>query len=720
MKTSSLLRNLLAFTTLMTTVLPGALVGQILPGPATISIRARVPETREPFCDPMICDAAPPPPGVFVLSRRGGDPTRELGVMVGFGGSASNGVDYAELPTWVVFRAGAFTAELFVEATYDLKPEGDELVVAQILPDPTMGPLARYTVDLAQSAARVIIHDNEPPPPATVRIDATSRIAEETSAPLRRLALRGRFTISRTGPVDNAQPIFVHYSGSATPGVDYPPLPWLVTIPAGSNSVDIVIEPKPDEVTEPIEIIEATLSECPPLTNPPMGIPCYMANIDPAHASARVFIRDDGITTATIALLAPRDGSSFLAGQPIRIAAQAIDLEGAITHLDFYDGDTKIGESSIFFIREPDPGTPIDHEFIWNGAAAGPHEVYAVGVNAAGEKVLSPAARITVGTGLPVVSIEATRAETSEPSPTIRIIPGLFTLRRTGDTGRALRVWMRYDGTATSDVDYSALPPVVEFPAGSASVELLVGALEDQLVEGDETVVAQIVPSPLAVVADHQIDPARNIARVVIHDSTTPPPVEPVVSIVATDAFAREGANSAGLADTATFVVRRTGPTNEPLTVHITVRGTASNGVDYLTIPGDITIRAGQRRAEIRVVPVDDRIPENIETVVVGLVQIYSILPSYTVGVPGRAAAIIVDNDRVRPPCLRLPDGLFNLCVPAPIDPCFRVEITHDFKDWTPLCTIPVNDGVVHYVDPDAPERPRGFYRLVPVPCEEP
>ena len=43
----------------------------------------------------------------------------------------------------------------------------------------------------------------------------------------------GEFTISRTGPTNSGLPVFVHCAGTATPGKDYDPLPWLVTIPAG-------------------------------------------------------------------------------------------------------------------------------------------------------------------------------------------------------------------------------------------------------------------------------------------------------------------------------------------------------------------------------------------------------------------------------------------------------------------------------------------------------
>ena len=49
---------------------------------------------------------------------------------------------------------------------------------------------------------------------------------------------------------------------------------------------------------------------------------------------------------------------------------------------------------------------------------------------------------------------------------------------------------------------------------------------------------------------------------------------------------------------------------------------------------------------------------------------------------------------------------------------CFRVESTRDFKVWTPICILPVNEGMAHYVDPDATALPHQFYRLVPVACD--
>ena len=51
----------------------------------------------------------------------------------------------------------------------------------------------------------------------------------------------------------------------------------------------------------------------------------------------------------------------------------------------------------------------------------------------------------------------------------------------------------------------------------------------------------------------------------------------------------------------AIFTVRRLGDTNSDLTVTYAIGGTATNGVDYVTLPGTVTIPAGQRAAMITV-----------------------------------------------------------------------------------------------------------------------
>jgi len=150
------------------------------------------------------------------------------------------------------------------------------------------------------------------------------------------------------------------------------------------------------------------------------------------------------------------------------------------------------------------------------------------------------------------------------------------------------------------------------------------------------------------------------------------------------------------------------------------IGGTASNGVDYATLPGFVTIPAGERAARIVVTPIDDKLAEGAETVVLSLIIPPSPLavinppPPYVIGFPGRAAALIADNDRERPPTRCLSDGLFHGCWNGTNGFGYRIEISPDLKQWIPVCTNVVTDGAIHFIDPDTEEFPHRFYRALP------
>src|SRR5207249_286642 len=193
------------------------------------------------------------------------------------------------------------------------------------------------------------------------------------------------------------------------------------------------------------------------------------------------------------------------------------------------------------------------------------------------------------------------------------------------------------------------------------------------------------------------------------------PPLVPLVSIIAIDSFASERVSTNGT-NTATFKIYRTGPTNLDLTVFYSVHGTASNGVDYVEIGSPVTIPAGRHSARVVIVPIDDDMEEDSETVVLKLEPDPTLGPvaRYEIGRPDKAAAIIVDNDLNRPTSLPLPDGSFHLCVDKPDGFAFRLEVSEDFSTWVTLCTNVVTDGALRFVDTEALQHSRRFYRIVP------
>jgi hypothetical protein len=108
------------------------------------------------------------------------------------------------------------------------------------------------------------------------------------------------------------------------------------------------------------------------------------------------------------------------------------------------------------------------------------------------------------------------------------------------------------------------------------------------------------------------------------------------VTIVAADANASEPGSDTGL-----FTVIRTGDTNSALTINYTIAGTASNGLDYGTLSGNVALAAGATNATITLTPLDDALIEGNETV-----QLVIVTGSgYVVGAPSAALVTIADDE---------------------------------------------------------------------------
>ena len=97
------------------------------------------------------------------------------------------------------------------------------------------------------------------------------------------------------------------------------------------------------------------------------------------------------------------------------------------------------------------------------------------------------------------------------------LVPGMFTLTRSGDTTAALTVKYAVSGTATSGVDFQALTGTATFAAASATATVVLTPLADALAEGNETVTLTLTPdisysvgaAATASIADLPIDAWR-------------------------------------------------------------------------------------------------------------------------------------------------------------------------------------------------------------------
>lgn len=211
-----------------------------------------------------------------------------------------------------------------------------------------------------------------------------------------------------------------------------------------------------------------------------------------------------------------------------------------------------------------------------------------------------------------------------------------------------------------------------------------------------------------------------------------------VVSIVATDPIAIVGSNSwiwPGLSNAtpawtnwppptavsctnwgpkdALFTVRRFGNEASPVTVNYSISGTASNGVDYVKLPGYVSFPAGSAYCLIPIVPIDHGPPYVPLTVTLTLTPDTNLPPQYIIGFPPRATAIII-HDWLRPPPPFLPDGSFHFYAPGPDGSWFTLASSADLQNWTPICTNQVVQGAIDFVDGNGPSNAQQFYQATP------
>ena len=541
------------------------------------------------------------------------------------------------------------------------------------------------------------------------------------------------FTIYRFGNPTNALNVYCCISGTASNGVDYKSIGNFVTLAAGVMSNTIVISPINLGQTN-VRTVEVEL--CPsPLLNP---VAVNYAIGDPDKAVAYL----TPITPPVVSIVSPTNGQVTNTPAGILLVARASDEYGTITNVEFFAGATDLGRGMRVVLDPPGVNgvTGLVYFFDWQSVPANVYALTAVASVNGGLSTTSAVVNITV------------LSHTNLP-PLVRLI--------SPPNGAVFRSPMQipiYAFAADSDDPVST----VEFFAGNQSLgfgqpvtavppPLPPGPIQPPILIFEPTNYWDIIwtnPPPgtnIALTAKATGISGISSTSAPVHVSVLPPLPPPtnrpaVVSIVATDPVAIEGTNcwtwpglvspvatwsnwfapnatwrlftNCGPKD-ATFTVFRSGATNDAVTVNYAIGGTASNGVGYVAIPGTVTILAGQTRAAITIVPLEDETPDRTRSVVLKLLA-DATGTNYLLGYPRTSAALILDSQSPRPVSGVTPGAGFNLAAAGPDGAWFYIEYSADLVNWTPICTNQVVNGSVDFVDPDAATNPERFYRIVP------
>jgi Ca2+-binding RTX toxin-like protein len=182
---------------------------------------------------------------IYTFTRTGST-TNPLTVNYSIGGTATNGTDYASIPTGVIFAANSATATVIVDPTADTIVESNETVIL------TLASGTGYTVGTPNAATGTITDDDT---------SVTSQLSINDITVVEGKDNHAILTVTVDNP--NPQPITFNYTTApinATANVDYTSKTGTITIAANTATATISIPILNDNLNEPDEAFTVTLS----------------------------------------------------------------------------------------------------------------------------------------------------------------------------------------------------------------------------------------------------------------------------------------------------------------------------------------------------------------------------------------------------------------------------------------------------------------------------
>ncbi len=195
-------------------------------------------------------------PGVFTVTRTGGNIVGTLTVALRYGFQTAQAADYDAISTRVVFAAGQTSATITVRPVDDTTVENTESVIL------SLEPSALFLAGTSTSA-RIDITDNDvAPAPVTPRISIAATDADAGEAGTN----PGTFTLTRTGALNNTLTVRYTASGTATGGTlgtggDLAPLSGFAFFNWGAATTTITVTPINDTAFEPVETVIVSVTD---------------------------------------------------------------------------------------------------------------------------------------------------------------------------------------------------------------------------------------------------------------------------------------------------------------------------------------------------------------------------------------------------------------------------------------------------------------------------
>ena len=163
----------------------------------------------------------------------------------------------------------------------------------------------------------------------------------------------------------------------------------------------------------------------------------------------------------------------------------------------------------------------------------------------------------------------------------------------------------------------------------------------------------------------------------------------------------------------AQFVFTLGGPVGDPTRLTIQISGTASNGVDYLTIANQVSIPALSSRATLAVTPISDSAVEGAETVTVRILS--SDNACVFIGSPEMATVSIMDDPApavsIELRTLNWVDGELHVKLTGTSGLTYSLQASTNLVKWTTVTNVTLSTNPMIATLPAFASR--SFYRAV-------
>lgn len=206
-----------------------------------------------------------------------------------------------------------------------------------------------------------------------------------------------------------------------------------------------------------------------------------------------------------VTLTSPSNGASYMVGTAISIGAAALDTDGTITQVAFYDGAT---------LLNTDTSSP--YGYSWTSAAVGSHALYAVATDNQGGTGTSGTTTVSVVAAQPVLSVTPTNFNVQVLAGQ-NAAPGAFTVANSGSGT------MNYG--ISESIAWLSISPTNGTSTGVANTHAITystAGLATGTYSGSITVTAAGASnSPKGITVSVRVNPTNNAYRIIAAPSGT-------------------------------------------------------------------------------------------------------------------------------------------------------------------------------------------------------